>query len=180
MRDSQFTIPCSQCIATVIFSTTPNSMAEERTVSVISSINSAKRNRQHVATIVNQTQIRQFYGFDPNKHAQQRQNHPTPRFSALKKFRTPRYIDDADSSESEEEGEEEEEARHNDRRLSPNFSSAVRQILGDINPESAALAGLLDSDAASNPAVPKTPAQPSAKQGTPLSLVKDDDEYPEL
>ncbi len=156
-------------------------MAEERTVSVISSINSAKRNRQHVATIINQTQIRQFYGFDPKTHAQQSQKHPTPRFSTLKKFRTPRYIDDTNSSESEnEDGKEfEEEARHHDHPLSPNFSSAVRQILGDINPNSAALAGLLDSDAASNPAVSKTPVQPSAKQA-PLSLVKEDDEYPDL
>jgi hypothetical protein len=40
-------------------------MAEERTVSGVLWINTAKRNRQKVSTIMNQIQIRQYYGFDP-------------------------------------------------------------------------------------------------------------------
>jgi hypothetical protein len=39
-------------------------MADERTVSTFSWLNSALRNRQDVATVVRQTQIRQYYGWD--------------------------------------------------------------------------------------------------------------------
>jgi len=39
-------------------------MAEERTVSAVSFINSPKRNRQKVSAIVDQVQIRQYYSFN--------------------------------------------------------------------------------------------------------------------
>jgi hypothetical protein len=49
----------------MIFSIVPNSMAEERTVSGVTWLNSALRNRQMVSTIVDQLQVRQYYGFQP-------------------------------------------------------------------------------------------------------------------
>ena len=62
-----------------------------------------------------------------------------------------------------------------------NLSYAVQQVLGDINPESAALAGVLDSDAPSKPTVPMVaPVQLLVEQVAGVSLVKDDDEYPDL
>lgn len=39
-------------------------MAEERTVSAVTLINTALRNRQKVGTIVDQIQVRQHYMFD--------------------------------------------------------------------------------------------------------------------
>lgn len=47
----------------MIFSIVPNSMAEERTVSGVTWVNSTLRNRQTVSTIVDQLQVRQYYGF---------------------------------------------------------------------------------------------------------------------
>ncbi|KAG9110107.1 hypothetical protein FRC07_008235 [Ceratobasidium sp. 392] len=55
-----------------LFSITPNSMADERTVSAFGWLNSALRSRQDVATIVRQTQIRQFYAWDKEKHEAKR------------------------------------------------------------------------------------------------------------
>ncbi|KAF8600206.1 hypothetical protein BDV93DRAFT_559689 [Ceratobasidium sp. AG-I] len=52
-----------------LFSIVPNSMTDERTVSTFTWLNSALRNHQDVATVVRQTQIRQFYGWDEEKHA---------------------------------------------------------------------------------------------------------------
>lgn len=52
--------------------------------------------------------------------------------------------------------------------------------LGDINSDSAALASLLDGEAASESAVLKAPVLPSIEwEGEVISLMKDD-EYPEL
>ncbi|QRV72090.1 hypothetical protein RhiJN_00104 [Ceratobasidium sp. AG-Ba] len=63
--------PASQLLAHFaikLFSITANSMADERTVSTFGWLNSALRSRQDVATIVRQTQIRQFYAWDEDKH----------------------------------------------------------------------------------------------------------------
>jgi len=38
-------------------------MADERTVSGVTFVNTALRNRQKVSTIVDQLQVRQYYGF---------------------------------------------------------------------------------------------------------------------
>ncbi|KAG8700103.1 hypothetical protein FRC09_006175, partial [Ceratobasidium sp. 395] len=56
-------------LARKLFSITPNSMADERTVSTFGWLNSALRSRQDVPTVVRQTQIRQFYAWDEAKHA---------------------------------------------------------------------------------------------------------------
>ncbi|GAB1523767.1 hypothetical protein RhiTH_006917 [Rhizoctonia solani] len=49
--------------ALMLLAITANSMADERTVSTFTWLNSGLRNGQDVATIVRQTQIRQFYGW---------------------------------------------------------------------------------------------------------------------
>jgi len=49
-----------QALAVEIFALMPVSMVEERAVSVMTWINSAKRSRQSVATVSNHLQIRQF------------------------------------------------------------------------------------------------------------------------
>ncbi|KAH9936967.1 ribonuclease H-like domain-containing protein, partial [Amylocystis lapponica] len=48
-------------LAIKLFSIMPNSMAEERTASTFTWLNRALRSRQHLDTIVAQTQIRQYY-----------------------------------------------------------------------------------------------------------------------
>jgi hypothetical protein len=47
--------------AVKIFSITVNSMADERTASTITWLNSALRNRQKSTTLINQVQIRQWH-----------------------------------------------------------------------------------------------------------------------
>lgn len=168
-------------------------MAEERTVSAITAINTSRRNRQRLDTIVNQTQVRQYYAFDPEKHAQQKRNAPTPRFSALKKYRTPRYVNDSSSESEEDDGGDDEDvsvaansmtASTEVPILSSDFRQAVKQILGDINPDSAALAGRLDSNGPSHAVSPaQAPAAlsvSSTEHVLTASLVKDDDKYPQL
>ena len=51
--------------AVKIFSITVNSMADERTASTITWLNSALRNRQKSVTLINQVQIRQWYTMSP-------------------------------------------------------------------------------------------------------------------
>ncbi|KAH9913486.1 hypothetical protein B0H21DRAFT_857827 [Amylocystis lapponica] len=48
-------------LAIKIFSVVPNSMADERTASTFTWINRPLRSRQHLDTMVSQTQIRQYY-----------------------------------------------------------------------------------------------------------------------
>ncbi|KAG2142162.1 hypothetical protein BD769DRAFT_1772670 [Suillus cothurnatus] len=56
-------------LAVKVFSVRPSSMPEERTMSVFTRMNSALRNRQNVSTLVNMTQIRQWYMYDSaSKH----------------------------------------------------------------------------------------------------------------
>src|SRR5258708_1156226 len=50
---------------TVMFAISPNSMAEERTVSGITYVNSAFRALQSVSTVTNQVKVCQWYSFDP-------------------------------------------------------------------------------------------------------------------
>lgn len=50
-----------QFLAVKLFSIVPNSMADERTVSVFTWLNSRLRNAQGVGTLVEQTQIRQWH-----------------------------------------------------------------------------------------------------------------------
>jgi hypothetical protein len=54
-----------QCIGDKLFSIKPNSMPEERTMSVFTKMNSASCNRQQVRTLVDMTQIRQWHTYDP-------------------------------------------------------------------------------------------------------------------
>ncbi|KAG1855316.1 hypothetical protein DFJ58DRAFT_880773, partial [Suillus subalutaceus] len=65
-------IPEGNILATLavkVFSVRPSSMPEERTMSVFTRMNSALRNRQNVSTLVNMTQIRQWYMYDSaSKH----------------------------------------------------------------------------------------------------------------
>jgi hypothetical protein len=51
-------------LAVKIFSVRPSSMPEERTMSVFTRMNSALRNRQNVRTLVDMTQIRQWYMYE--------------------------------------------------------------------------------------------------------------------
>lgn len=165
-------------------------MAEERTVSVISAINSARRNRQHVATIVDQVQIRQWYGYDPSKLDLQKQSRPSLRFSQLKQYRKPKYVVGAGGVGAEPESDDDDnEENHenvdgnkglNDTLVAKDFSTATRQILGDTNPASRSLLGLLDSDSPAEEVVEIVGTSPSRQLKSGVSLVKDDDEYPEL
>jgi hypothetical protein len=54
---------CFTCqnIVIKLYSVVPNSMSEERTMSDMTLVNSALRNRQGVQTQVDQVQIRQYY-----------------------------------------------------------------------------------------------------------------------
>ena len=52
-----------QAIAVKIFSLMPTSMVDERAMSVVTWINSPKRNRQDVATVSNHLAIRNFMDF---------------------------------------------------------------------------------------------------------------------
>ncbi|KAH9916556.1 hypothetical protein B0H21DRAFT_770539 [Amylocystis lapponica] len=58
-------------LAVKLYSVVPNSMADERTASTFTWINSPSRNRQLLETMVSQTQIRQYYRSMPKvrKHA---------------------------------------------------------------------------------------------------------------
>ena len=62
--ESSSSVCCSQNfqhLASKLFSIVPNSMAEERTVSTFTWLNSRLRNNQSVETLVEQTQIRQWH-----------------------------------------------------------------------------------------------------------------------
>ncbi|KAG2069362.1 hypothetical protein BDR04DRAFT_1055530 [Suillus decipiens] len=76
-------IPEGNILATLavkVFSVRPSSMPEERTMSVFTRMNSALRNRQNVSTLVNMTQIRQWYMYNSaSKHPE----HPTINFYDL-------------------------------------------------------------------------------------------------
>ena len=51
----------SQAIAIKLFGTLPHSMGDERTMSAITMINTAQRNRQKVNVVMALTQVRAFY-----------------------------------------------------------------------------------------------------------------------
>ncbi|KAG2746351.1 hypothetical protein P692DRAFT_201792203 [Suillus brevipes Sb2] len=60
------------CVAEKNYSIKPSSIPEERTMSVFMRMNTPARNRQHVRTLVDMTQIRQWHMYDPvdaNLHA---------------------------------------------------------------------------------------------------------------
>ncbi|KAG1763210.1 hypothetical protein EV702DRAFT_1205776 [Suillus placidus] len=69
------------CIAEKLYSIKPSSVPEERTMSVFTRMNTPARNLQHVRTLVDMTQIRQWHMYDPNKMVERR--HPDISFSDL-------------------------------------------------------------------------------------------------
>ncbi|KAG1839568.1 hypothetical protein DFJ58DRAFT_733291 [Suillus subalutaceus] len=69
------------CIAEKIYSIKPSSIPEEQTMSVFTRMNTAARNRQHVRTLVDMTQIRQWHMYDPKKMVERR--HPDISFGNL-------------------------------------------------------------------------------------------------
>ncbi|KAG1726268.1 uncharacterized protein EDB91DRAFT_209357 [Suillus paluster] len=69
------------CIAEKIYSIKPSSVPEERTMSVFMRMNTPARNRQHVRTLVDMTQIRQWHMYDPKKMVERR--HPDISFCDL-------------------------------------------------------------------------------------------------
>jgi hypothetical protein len=105
----------------MLFSVVPNSMADERTVSGVTFVNTALRNRQKVSTIVDQLQVRQYYGFKEKVRgkailqlidladllfkalADPRSKRPALRFSALKDYRRTQYISDFENSGGDED-----------------------------------------------------------------------------
>ncbi|KAG1854447.1 hypothetical protein DFJ58DRAFT_745692, partial [Suillus subalutaceus] len=72
---------CILCIAEKLYSIKPSSIPEERTMSVFTRMNTAARNRQHVRTLVDMTQIRQWHMYDPKKMVERR--HPNISFGNL-------------------------------------------------------------------------------------------------
>ena len=54
-----------QILAIKLLSCVPNSMADERTVSIFTRINTPLRNAQQLDTIADIAQITQYYRFDP-------------------------------------------------------------------------------------------------------------------
>lgn len=107
---------CLQALAIKLYSAVPHSMADERTLSVVTMINTALRNRQGVETIMAMTQVRGYYKskakvspqhlYSPSKkkltHLQLRPNsrpRPTVKFYNLKRLL--REIDDDDEAKKD-------------------------------------------------------------------------------
>ncbi|KAG1773254.1 hypothetical protein EV702DRAFT_1244183 [Suillus placidus] len=70
-----------QCIAEKLNSIKASSVPEERMMLVFTRMNTPARNRQHVRTLVDMTQIRQWHMYDPKKMVERR--HPDISFSDL-------------------------------------------------------------------------------------------------
>lgn len=169
-------------------------MSDERTVSIMTLLNNPRRNRQDLSTIVDQVQIRQFYDFDPKRHAEQQANRPTPRFSTLKRYRRPAFVTDPIQSDEDDEAplmsvdnwlsgpsltEEDDDEEEEDAMSLPvgasSFSETLHSVLGELNPGSTILRELLaDEDRPIDVSIP-TQSVP-----VPVQDEEDDDEYPSL
>jgi hypothetical protein len=192
-----------QLVVIILFSTTPNSMADERTVSVVTSINTPHANNQLVATIADQVQIKQWYVYDEEMHKKQQENRPTPRFHTLKQYRTVDYVTDrvfpsnnamvnplelpVDPNDSDiEVGLQEADDMSGDLSTlslsdSPaiNVHTAFAEILAEVNPDSPLVASILDDHAPKDTATVSILPKAAPKLSN-VSLVSKDDVYPEL
>jgi hypothetical protein len=192
-----------QLVAIILFSTTPNSMADERTASVVTSINTPRANNQLVATIADQVQIKQWYAYDEETHKKRQENRPTPRFSNLKQYRAVDYVTDrvlpsnevmvdpleppVDPKDNDiEVGLEEVDDMSGDLSAllltdSPavNVHTVFAEILAEVNPDSPLVASILDDHAPKDTATVSIRPKATPKSSD-VSLVSKDDMYPEL
>ncbi|KAF8872812.1 ribonuclease H-like domain-containing protein [Infundibulicybe gibba] len=95
-------------LAIKIFSAVPHSMADERTMSVNTMLNTALRNRQKVDSLVAMLQVRGYYRGISTEGKKLRKNarpHPVLKFFELKQFTGPDDDDDEEASESDDEND---------------------------------------------------------------------------
>jgi hypothetical protein len=160
-------------LAVKLFAIMVNSMADERTNSTFTWLNSPLRGRQDVQTLRDMIQIRQFYKSSPFERPKYR---PTIKFHKLDTT-TLKEVQEKEISDAEEdEDEEDEESRKSialeDDDDDDNFESAFRDYEFEVDDafdlNSAALCDLLDPnepapDAQPEPASPPSPVAPATK-----------------
>ncbi|KAF4617260.1 hypothetical protein D9613_005661 [Agrocybe pediades] len=128
-------------IAIKLFSIVPHSMADERTMSYITMLNTAQKNRQKVGTIVAMTQIRgHVLAKEPPKLRKSSRPNPLIKFYDVKRLMRSidddsRY-DDPNYDESEPESEDESTATGKTKADSPACPHKVASTLPEENPES--------------------------------------------
>ncbi|KII84265.1 hypothetical protein PLICRDRAFT_358654 [Plicaturopsis crispa FD-325 SS-3] len=89
-------------LAIRLFAMTPNSMADERTASEFTWLNSARRSRQHGSTIVRMAQLRQHYKNEKSR-ALKNKNIPTVRYRDLAELLGPMaHSIDSDSEDEDD------------------------------------------------------------------------------
>jgi len=86
-------------IAIKLFGALPHSMADERTMSAVTMINTAQRNRQKVNVVMALTQVRAFY-YVQKKTRLRKNAHPNP---TIKFFNIERLLRPIDNDEGREE-----------------------------------------------------------------------------
>ncbi|KAF8593691.1 hypothetical protein BDV93DRAFT_584066 [Ceratobasidium sp. AG-I] len=87
--DGMLTVPGADLLAhlgVLINSIVPNSMAEERTMSVLNKFNTPDHASQKVSTLLDMALIRQFYRHEPANAKPQLPLRPTVRFADLSKY----------------------------------------------------------------------------------------------
>ncbi|RXW11937.1 hypothetical protein EST38_g13918 [Candolleomyces aberdarensis] len=114
-------------IALKLFSAAPHSMADERTMSFLTMLNTAQRARQHVDTVVAFTQVAGFQKLGaPRRTRRSARPNPKIRFFDIERLR--RGIDEDERDENINYDESDEEIDH---PISHKCEKKMEQLLGD-------------------------------------------------
>ncbi|KAG5635387.1 hypothetical protein H0H81_011463, partial [Sphagnurus paluster] len=149
-------------IATKLYAAVPHSMADERTMSVITMLNTAQRNRQKVASVMAMVQIRGFYHGE-RKTRVRKHAHPNPgtiHFYDIERLLRP--IDDDDKGRNPEDPNYDESDNEDDiavpnddstnpTEIEPSDSLPEDSVDGEIDLTSSVLEEIL----ADHPVKPK-------------------------
>ncbi|KAG6376828.1 hypothetical protein JVT61DRAFT_1854 [Boletus reticuloceps] len=124
------------CIAEKLFSIKPNSMPEERTMSVFTRMNSAVHNHQQVCALVDMTQIRQWHTYDPEHQVHE---YPTVSFYDLDSL-----LNDIDGDEELDEDDTGTSSWLNENKHAQAIPDICFEVEQDINLEAAIATQVLE------------------------------------